>query len=630
MSKISDFKKYGILEKNTNDHDIKLCVFDIETYDEKTKSTWLNPYALGFYDGVSQIKFKGRNCVYEFINYVCGKERYRACSIYAHNGGKFDFNFILEELRKLDYGFEIITQGSRIIELKIFTDKSGSGLHEKGELRKAYNNIKLIDSYALLKSSLDKLTKDFDVEHKKINFMDKPNTKNDYEYLYHLFKIGDPLFDEYLMNDCIGLYEVLKKFFKLIKDNGGKIGITTASTAMKTFQKSYIGDYKLKMSGIKINDIMRKGYYGGRTEIYRMYAKEGNYYWFDINSLYPFVMRNNSFPISPPRKVRDIKKQYIYDYDGITECKITVPKSEYLPLLPYRGDKLYFPVGKISGYYDNSFIRKSYDLGYDIKLYSGYIFYESEQIFKKYVDTFNELKKKAKSNTPSYVLAKLMMNSLYGKFGQREIGENIKRLLPNELMEYKDKILDVINIDENIYRIKSDVKGNHFLPQIAVHVTTLAQLELFNTMHDIVEKGYKIFYCDTDSVATDYKNIRCSNNLGDWKKEHTFYKGYFLLPKTYYIVLKDDKGKVRAKGYRSEFQKGFNESTFKNALFKNDYSGFVIHAENRFLPFLTSYKRFGSFVSVAPLNKSIKSLYGKRTIIDKINYNTFPINVNSV
>ena len=50
--KISGFKKYGVLEENTNDHDIKLCVFDIETFDEKTRSTWINPYALGFYDGV--------------------------------------------------------------------------------------------------------------------------------------------------------------------------------------------------------------------------------------------------------------------------------------------------------------------------------------------------------------------------------------------------------------------------------------------------------------------------------------------------------------------------------------------------------------------------------------------------
>lgn len=499
-------------------------------------------------------------------------------------------------------------------------------MHEKGELRKAYNNIKLIDSYALLKSSLDKLTKDFDVPHKKLNFMDKPNTKNDYEYLYHLFKIGDPRFDEYLMNDCIGLYEVLEKFFTLIKNHGGKVGITTASTALKTFQNSYLDDYVLKMGGKRLNEELKKGYYGGRTEIYRMYAKQDNYYWFDINSLYPFVMRNNSFPISPPIRTKNISKNDIFDYNGIVNVDVYIPNNTYLPLLPCRLDKLYFPVGKISGYYDNLFIRKAYELGYKVNIKDGFLFNLSEPVFKKYVDTFFKLKKESKSGTPTYALSKLMMNSLYGKFAQKQEGESIKKIFPDQQSEYE--ILDVLNVNEHLFKVKSNVKGDHFIPQLSIHVTTLAQLELFNALSDILEKGYKIFYCDTDSVATDYKNIRCSNNLGDWKKEYTFYRGYFLLPKTYYIVLKDDKGKVRAKGYRSEFQKGFSENSFKKALFKKNYTDFTVSKKDQFQPFLTSYKRFGSFVSVATLNKSIKSTYSKRKILD--DFNTIPFNINKL
>jgi hypothetical protein len=535
----------------------------------------------------------------------------------------------LNELRRLDYGFEIINQGSRIIELKIYTDRQETGLHERGELRKSYNNVKLIDSFSLLKSSLDRLTKDFDVKHKKINFMEKPNTKNDYEYLYMLYKNNDIRFNDYLLNDCYGLYEVLETFFKMIHRYGGKIGITTASTSLKTFQKSYLDDYILKMCGKKINDDMRKGYYGGRTEIFRMYApKNGDYYWFDINSLYPFVMRNNLFPISPPVRQREISKNDIYDYNGIVKIKVEVPKNTYLPLLPFRSDKLYFPIGKFEGYYDNCMIRKAYDLGYKIKLFDGFLFNESKPIFKKYVDTFYKLKKQSKTNTPTYALSKLMMNSLYGKFAQKQEGENIKRILPEELESYKDKIIDVLNINEHIYRIKSDVVGSHFVPQLSIHVTTLAQLKLFETLYDIVDKGYKIFYCDTDSVATDYKNIKCSENLGDWKLEYTFNKGYFLLPKTYYICVNEKKGKVRAKGYRMEFHKNFNESTFKKALFHKDYSDFIVHKEEQFQTFLTSYKRFGTFVSVAPLNKSIKSTYGKRQILK--DFNTLPFDINKI
>ena len=261
---------------------IKTAIFDIETKD------WIYPYALGFYDGEIYKVFKGNKCVVDFIKFIM-RHRYRGYSIYAHNGGRFDFNFLLNELRGFNYPFKIITQGGRIVELKVYQNND--------ELKnlKSWNNIKFVDSFMLLPYSLDKLTKDFKVEHKKLNFMDKPTDKKDYEYLYELYKKNDKRFDDYLMNDCYGLYEVLGKFYQIIYNRGGNVGLTLASTSLKTFKKSYLNK-SLKMACRSTNDEMRLAYYGGRTEIFKQFVDGKKYFWYDINSLYPFIMFNNRNP----------------------------------------------------------------------------------------------------------------------------------------------------------------------------------------------------------------------------------------------------------------------------------------------------------------------------------------------
>ena len=38
-------------------------------------------------------------------------------------------------------------------------------------------------------------------------------------------------------------------------------------------------------------DFIKKGYYGGVTEIYRPYGE--NLFYYDVNSLYPFVSKNS-------------------------------------------------------------------------------------------------------------------------------------------------------------------------------------------------------------------------------------------------------------------------------------------------------------------------------------------------
>lgn len=596
----------------------KFAVFDIET------RNWIYPYAVGFYDGETYTQFLGKHCISDFVNHVLRK-KYRGYIIYAHNGGRFDFNFLLDFIKDKHYEFDLVFQGSRCLMIKVWTylkkDEQGNTQHS--------DVIRFSDSYALLKFSLDKLTTDFNVTHKKINFMEVQGNKKDFEYLYELYKKKDSRFSDYLKNDCLGLYEVLETFNSMIEKHNGQSSLTIASSALKTFQKGYL-KHKLVMSNETYNERMKKAYYGGRTEIFRMFLDDGKYRCYDVNSLYPFVMFENDFPISRPHTINHPSRSWIKKYYGITECIIETPKDLYIPLLPFRLQirnyhKLVFPLGRFRGFYDNHLLRKAFDLGYKIKPLRMMYFAEHEPIFKDYMKEFYSLKKISESGTPSYIIAKLLMNALYGKFAQSQNSEKIVKI--DDVHKLKNLDFDVFDVDNNLYRVKTKSKGNFFIPQLSIHVTALSQLVLYEYMEKLINKGCIVANCDTDSLFTN-GYLHSSNRLGGMKKEYDFNRGYFLLPKTYCIVSKN-KTNIKAKGYIGEFQKQLSENSFRKALFKKDYSDFKITSEKpSFNTMKTSYVRHKNYVSTDVIKKSICSTYDKRVILD--DYNTKPLFIGNI
>jgi hypothetical protein len=260
------------------------------------------------------------------------------------------------------------------------------------------------------------------------------------------------------------------------------------------------------------------------------------------------------------------------------------------------------------------------ELGYKITPLKAMCF-ESDYIFKDYVKNFYKLKQRSRSGTPSYIIAKLMLNSLYGKFAQSQESEKLVKITsPEDMEEYE--IVDVFDVDHGIFRVKCESKGNFFIPQISIHVTALAQLRLYEFIERLHEKGYIVSYCDTDSLFTDGR-LHTSNKLGDMKKEYDFIKGYFLNPKTYCIIKKEGN-KVKAKGFTLEFQKQLTENSFKKALFKNDFSDFNMQTnEKRPNPMKSSFIRHKKYVSTDIIKKSIKTRYNKRIILK--DYNTKPL-----
>lgn len=592
----------------------RVITLDIEGYRDYSRNK-IVPYLLGLYDGNDVIILDSENCIKEFIKYFLNK-KYRGVIFASHFGSIFDFSLLLEEIDKIQkFRIYPINQGSKIIKITIV---------DSGDRR-----FFLHDTSALLNFSLDSLSKAFNVAHKKLKIIEK---NDDYDILlYKKYKENPGLVKKYLAYDCISLYEILEKFKENILNMNGVMGLTTASTSLKTFKKSF-QKRDIPLNSKNMNNEMRNAYFGGRTEIFRMYAPEiqGQYYfYYDVNSLYPFVMRNNEYPVSKPNIIKYPSINDICESVGITKAKVKVPNKEYIPLLPSKikmdySNKLLFTTGKISGYWDNSLLKEAKDLGYKIEGFKSFTF-ESENIFKDYVDQFYKIKQNSEKDTPMYLLSKLFMNSLYGKFGQRQESELIIKDNDPDILLYKIK--DHIDFEKGWVKVSQQGKGKFYLPQISIHVIALAQLYLFRTIQLILDKGYNVYYCDTDSITTDYPNLPVSNNIGKWKLEKKILEGSFLLPKTYKIVNDDRTVNFRVKGFNRSLQNKIQDNAFEKALKDNDYSGFKVISEKKELIRIRScHHRFKEFNKLDYIKKSIKTRYNKRKIIEDFNTRAFNIN----
>jgi hypothetical protein len=123
---------------------------------------------------------------------------------------------------------------------------------------------------------------------------------------------------------------------------------TVSSLAYKIFVNKYYDNVNKPIPFINNTSVfsdIKLAYYGGRTEVYKPYAK--NCYYYDVNSLYPYASLNpmpglNAQYIEYFNKTVDLNK----DLFGFFYCNIKA-KENYLGLLPLRTDQgLIFPVGE--------------------------------------------------------------------------------------------------------------------------------------------------------------------------------------------------------------------------------------------------------------------------------------------
>lgn len=357
--------------------------------------------------------------------------------------------------------------------------------------------------------------------------------------------------EQYCMNDSIITYTFMNYLQSSFKDLGCKLKYTISSTSMDLYKRKYLDTTILQPFKFVINE-MRKGYYGGRTEVFKCGLVK-NLYYYDFNSMYPSVMCEE-YPNPNFLQLKNNPSIDILKYEGLSLCEIEHENNLDIPFLPFKDKegKLLFPVGKFKGWYSHNELRYSLELGYKIKLIKSYYYLKNFYPFKSFVENLYPLriKYKLENNKMEYAI-KILLNSLYGKFAQRTETSNIihcdKFVLKPSIKEYGlIEDTDFIYYKEDLDKIPLFVN-----PILSIYTTAKARIKLYEKFKQF---GFEnIYYCDTDSIITS-KFIPSSLQLGELKLERYIESAVLVKPKFYLI-----DSEIKIKGVKEHSQEIFNK-----------------------------------------------------------------------
>jgi hypothetical protein len=172
----------------------------------------------------------------------------------------------------------------------------------------------------------------------------------------------------------------------------------------------------------------RKAYHGGRTECFRIGEyKDGPYYKLDTNSMYPYVMHDYQYPTCLEGEYKNPDKDKTRRTADrkciITDCTL----STQLPYFVYRqNERNIYPIGTFRTFLTTEEYITAYDSGGIIKVHRVSV-YRKRNLFKQYVNFFYRMKQQAGKEDKRLIrsFAKLYLNALYGKFGQRGYTDDI-------------------------------------------------------------------------------------------------------------------------------------------------------------------------------------------------------------
>lgn len=589
---------------------------------------------IGLYDGKEYHKF---NCFKGCIDYIFSKAE--KSIVYTHNAGKFDYLYYLNECIN-DFSLEKIIVINGGIVFNIVKDKHlTENEKQTGKLTGTIQEIRLRDSYRILKGSLKRLCKSFTPQYKKIEM--------DYDSAYSM-----PEIEEYLMYDCISLYEIIKIFEDELKtimknpDYSIDRFYTIASLSFNNLITKYLKGITRNHMSIPLEDFIRTSYYGGRVEIYKFHGYNLNYY--DVNSLYPFVMHNYEYPIgryfkssNPSQIALNLEKGHL----GFIDCQILYPYNYYC-LLPVRtkDKELMFPYGLINGVYSTPEIKYALSQGAKIHYKKAVFWADKDKIFKDFVNDFYQLKLNSKGAKKE--IAKIILNSSYGKFAQkREMNVIVSE---REALKNWDKFKEYECLAKGKFYCNKQIsyRNRNINPVYASFVTAYARIELYKNL--IINN---CFYCDTDSIICSNKmedDLVDSKALGKFKMEvDNIIEGIFISPKMYALKIQDKINKfdddelkyliqsksgiiqgdsiiydqIKCKGVDGEAIAGINFEKMKEISQTKSFS----YEKIKLIGFMqkfnrTAYKSNSSFINFETIAKSLNCKYDRRISKDGITY----------
>jgi len=173
-----------------------------------------------------------------------------------------------------------------------------------------------------------------------------------------------------------------------------------------------------------------------------------------------------------------------------------------------------YPVGQFDAYLTTEEIKYALEKKYIKKVWEVAI-YEKAKIFKDYVEFFwRERKKYEREGNKSFAyLCKLYLNSLFGKFGQKNyIFKNIAKIKEQRYEQWEEYDLDDKEfktfriIGDKVQQKVKEVEAFNSFVAIAAHITANARIYLYWLMK--AAGVGNVYYCDTDSLIVNEEGKR--------------------------------------------------------------------------------------------------------------------------
>ena len=503
-------------------------------------ATWLENETFVWAWAICEIgseEIKIGNNIDNFIEF-CRSEK--NCEVYFHNL-KFDGEFLI--YWAITHGFTHVIDKKDIKENTFTTLISDIGMFyqitfyfKKGN--KKVHKVTFYDSLKIIPFKVEDIAKCFNLPLSKLEIdYNVPREKN------HILTNQEK---DYIKNDVLIVAKALNIIF-----NENLKKMTQGSNALSDFKKiltpSKFNHYFPQLT-FDVDKDLRKAYKGGFTYLNPIYKEKDveSGVVLDVNSLYPSVMYEKELPFGDPiffkGKYKDDK---IYPlYIQMISCSFKLKKNK-IPTIQIKNNTSFFRSNEYLESSENEIIvltltnidlklfLEQYDV-FDLEYIAGWKFKSISGLFKKYIDKWIERKNNAtlEGNYGQRTLAKLMLNSLYGKFAT---SLNAQSKIP-----YLG--------DDNIihYQLgEKEKKKGLYLP-IGAFITAYAREKTIRTSQAIkdysINKYGKDMYCysDTDSIHCllsieelkqfcDIDPVR----LGAWKHEGTFTRAKFVRQKCY-------------------------------------------------------------------------------------------------
>lgn len=377
--------------------------------------------------------------------------------------------------------------------------------------------------------------------------------------------------DAYCQRDTLIVLRAVQQWIAWLRDNGlGSLAISLAAQSMNAYRYRFMDHDIFLDDSEKARTLERKSYFGGRVEAYHVHTPIDSVTCLDINSMYPYVMRENTYPTKLRTVLTHATVEELHRWLRVCCLVADVTLTTNVPAYPERGDgKLLFPTGTFRTTLTTPELQHALTYA-EIHEIHQVALYDHAPIFTKYMDDLYALRVEAmqqEDDTAVYFLKK-MINSLYGKWAQRGGHE--------EIIAYTDdlslRVEDEWDATDNVhYRIRYiggvvtrrslDTESRNSFPAISSHVTAHGRMMLWR----LIEKAGRnhVYYTDTDSLHVDVFGLWNLLNeidpqrLGALKVEKCIDRAIYYGPKDYFL-----DGEQKTKGVRAratEVERGVYE-----------------------------------------------------------------------